>query len=214
GGFAGSALMYGIKRGLFSNEAGMGSAPNATASSYVTHPVKQGLTQVVSVFIDTILICSTSAFIILLSGTQTAGRQPMAIVQSAFTSQFGQLGLFVITISIFFFSFSSIIGNYFYTESNLIFIYRKKSSFFIFRLSIVFCVLVGSTASNDFAWNIADILMGIMTVINITAITFLHDIPIKALKDYRAQKKAGKNPVFNAEDIGIHNTYVWNNKPY
>lgn len=209
GGFAGSAVMMGIKRGLFSNEAGMGSAPNAAASAHVSHPAKQGLVQMLSVFIDTIIICSTSAFIILLSGVETSGLRAMPLVQAAVSSQFGPIGIVVITVSIFFFGFSSIIGNYYYTESNMYYIRGRSTSLIIFRSTVVAAVFLGSLAGYDFAWDLADVLMGFMTIVNIIAILLLSGIAVRVLRDYQAQRRAGKNPVFLAERAGIDNTELW-----
>ena len=210
GGLMGSAVLWGIKRGLFSNEAGMGSAPNAAASAQVSHPAKQGLVQLISVFIDTLLICSTSAFIILLSGVDYTALKAMPLVQQAVSSQVGEWGITFITISVFFFAFSSIIGNYYYTESNVMFIQnRPDGSLTLFRITCVIAVFLGSIAGYDLVWNLADVLMGIMALINITAILLLGNTAFLVLKDYTEQKKAGKDPVFSAEALGIKNTDVW-----
>ena len=210
GGLMGSAVLWGIKRGLFSNEAGMGSAPNAAASAQVSHPAKQGLVQLISVFIDTLLICSTSAFIILLSGVDYTALKAMPLVQQAVSSQVGEWGITFITISVFFFAFSSIIGNYYYTESNVMFIQnRPDGSLTLFRITCVIAVFLGSIAGYDLVWNIADVLMGIMALINITAILLLGNTAFLVLKDYTDQKKAGKDPVFSAKALGIKNTDVW-----
>ena len=206
----GSAVLWGIKRGLFSNEAGMGSAPNAAASAQVSHPAKQGLVQLISVFIDTLLICSTSAFIILLSGVDYTALKAMPLVQQAVSSQVGEWGITFITISVFFFAFSSIIGNYYYTESNVMFIQnRQDGSLTLFRITCIIAVFLGSIAGYDLVWNLADVLMGIMALINITAILLLGNTAFLVLKDYTEQKKAGKDPVFSAEALGIKNTDVW-----
>lgn len=209
GGFAGSAVMMGIKRGLFSNEAGMGSAPNAAASAHVSHPVKQGLVQMLSVFIDTIIICSTSAFIILLSGVETGGLKAMPLVQAAVEAQFGPIGILVITVSVFFFGFSSIIGNYYYTESNMYYIRGKSSSLVIFRTTVVLAVFMGSLVGYDFAWDLADVLMGFMTIVNIISILLLSGIALRVLKDYLAQRRDGKDPFFVASSVGLNNTELW-----
>lgn len=209
GGFAASAIMQGIKRGLFSNEAGMGSAPNAAASAEVSHPVKQGFVQMLSVFIDTLLICSTTAFIILLSGVETSGLKAMPLMQSAIASQFGEVGVGVISLSIFFFAFSSIVGNYYYTESNMFFITGKKTSLKVFRFTVVLAVFLGCLSGYDLAWNLADVLMGFMTIINIASILILGKIAIRALNDYTEQKKMGKDPVFVAKNIGVENCELW-----
>ncbi|MGL5255403.1 MAG: alanine/glycine:cation symporter family protein [Proteocatella sp.] len=210
GGLMGSAILWGIKRGLFSNEAGMGSAPNAAASADVSHPVKQGLVQAISVFIDTLLICSTSAFIILLSGADYTSLKAMPLVQQAVSSQVGEWGIGFITLSVFFFAFSSIIGNYYYTESNIMFIQNKpNASLTLFRITCVIAVFLGSIAGYDFVWNLADVLMGVMALINIVVILILGNTAILALKDYCEQKKQGKNPVFSAKALGITNAEVW-----
>ncbi|WP_028829350.1 alanine/glycine:cation symporter family protein [Proteocatella sphenisci] len=210
GGLMGSAILWGIKRGLFSNEAGMGSAPNAAAAAQVSHPAKQGLVQMISVFIDTLLICSTSAFIILLSGVDYTALKAMPLVQQAVSSQVGEWGITFITISVFLFAFSSIIGNYYYTESNVMFIQnRPDGSLTIFRITCIIAVFLGSIAGYDLAWNIADVLMGVMALINITAILLLGNTAVLVLKDYSDQRKAGKDPVFSAKAVGIKNTDVW-----
>lgn len=208
GGFAGSCVMLGIKRGLFSNEAGMGSAPNAAATADVSHPVKQGLVQMLSVFIDTILICTTTAAMILVTGNH-ADADGIQLVQKAIFSQVGTWGIHFITLSILLFAFSSLIGNYYYTESNLKFITGKKSVLFIFRLSVILMVFIGAQMNFNTVWNLADILMGLMAIINLVVIFILGKIVFKALDNYLQQKKQGKDPVFKAKDIGLDNTHVW-----
>lgn len=201
GGFAGSAVVTGIKKGLFSNEAGMGSAPNAAASAAVSHPAKQGLIQTLSVFLDTLVICSTTAMILMVSGVPVS--QDITYVQDAVSSTFGPAGILFITIAIFFFAFSSLIGNYYYTESNLRFIRDDKRVLFIFRLTCLAAIFLGAQASFDTVWNLADILMGFMAIVNIIAILLLGNQAVKVLKDYDRQRKAGKDPVFFASHIGM-----------
>lgn len=210
GGFAGSAIVIGIKRGLFSNEAGMGSAPNASASADVDHPVKQGLVQVISVFIDTILICSSTAMMLFVSGVQGIPKELDGIpfVQAAIRANVGEWGIHFITFSIYAFAFSSVIGNYFYAESNILFIKDSKLLLNIFRFTCVIAVFLGAQADFSMVWNIADITMGLMAVVNIIAIFLLGKVAFKALKDYEEQKKAGKNPIFYEENIGLTGT-VW-----
>ena len=188
GGFSGSCVIYGIKRGLFSNEAGMGSAPNAGATADVSHPVKQGLVQTISVFIDTILICSTTAFMLLNYGTDS-GLTGMPYVQQAIFVEIGEYGIHFITISIFLFAFSSLIGNYCYAESNLKFIINNKKILFIFRIITIIVIFLGAQANFNTIWNLADILMGFMAILNIIVILFLGKIAIKCLNDYCCQKK-------------------------
>ncbi len=211
GGFAGSAVVIGIKRGLFSNEAGMGSAPNASASADVDHPVKQGLVQVISVFIDTLLICSSTAMMLLVSGVEgVSGKlDGMPFVQAAISANVGKWGIHFITFSIFAFAYSSLIGNYYYAESNIMFIKDSKILLNVFRVTCVVAIFLGAQADFSLVWNLADVTMGFMAIVNIIAIFLLGKIALKVLKDYEEQKKAGKNPVFREENVGLSNT-VWN----
>lgn len=207
GAFTSSCVMQGIKRGLFSNEAGMGSAPNAAATAEVSHPVKQGLVQMFSVFIDTIFICSTTAMILLCSGvSEGTGIQ---YVQNAVRANFGEFGIHFISLAIFLFAFSSLIGNYCYAEANIKFIRDNKLFLNIFRVTCLVMIFFGTQMSLDAAWNLADLLMGLMAIINIISILLLGKIAVKCLKDYTSQKKQGKDPVFKAKNIGIDNTEFW-----
>lgn len=209
GGFSGSCVMFGIKRGLFSNEAGMGSAPNASATADVSHPAKQGFVQMLSVFIDTILICTTTAAILLNYGPGGDDLAGMPYVQQAVHAEFGEYGIHFITFSIFLFAFSSLIGNYCYAESNLKFIKDNKTLLFFFRIASVIIIFVGAQADFNTVWNLADVLMGLMAIVNIIAILLLGNIAIKVLNDYTAQKKQGKNPVFHPDKLGIKNADCW-----
>ena len=211
GGFTGSCMVYGIKRGLFSNEAGMGSAPNASASAEVSHPVKQGLAQVISVYIDTLLICSTTVFILLLTGVyKTDGSlSGIPLIQQSVAKQFGPFAIHIITASVCMFAFTSIIGNYFYAEANILFISRKKWVMTVFRIAAAAMVFVGAQNSMDLAWSLADVTMGLEAVINIIVIVLLSGIVFRALKDYEDKKKQGLDPVFHESDIGLTDTDVW-----
>lgn len=210
GGFAGSAVVIGIKRGLFSNEAGMGSAPNASASAHVEHPVNQGLVQVISVFIDTILICSATAMMLFVSGVEGVSgvMDGIPFVQAAVSANIGEIGIHFITFSIFAFAFSSVIGNYFYAESNILFIKNSKFLLFCFRITCVVVVFLGAQADFSLVWNLADVTMGFMAIVNIIAILLLRKTAIAALKDYEQMKKQGKKPVFDEKSIGLTGT-VW-----
>ncbi len=207
GGFGGSCLMYGVKRGLYSNEAGMGSAPNAAATADVSHPAKQGLVQMLSVFIDTLLICTATAFMCLLSGvapTSEAAGAPF--VQSALSSIFGGFGPVFIAVSMALFAFTTLIGNYYYCEGCLRYIMKKQPSktfITIFRIVAAIIVLIGACVSMGLAWDTADLLQALMVIINIPVILILIKPAVKCLNDYCKQKKAGKNPEFKASDIGI-----------
>lgn len=211
GGFAGSCMVMGIKRGLFSNEAGMGSAPNAAASADVSHPAKQGLVQVLSVFIDTLIICSTTAFIVLLTGQYEVGGElnGIPLVQQSVASVFGEFGIHLVTIGICLFAFTSLIGNYFYAEANIKFISTNKTFMFVFRILAVLMIFAGAQVDLSLAWNLADVLMGGMATVNIISILLLGGIALKVLKDYQDQKAQGLNPTFHAEKLGIKNTDCW-----
>lgn len=208
GGFAGSCVMHGIKRGLFSNEAGMGSAPNAGATADVSHPVKQGLVQTISVFIDTILICSTTAFM-LLNFHNEAGLTGMPYVQMAVQSQVGEFGIHFITISIILFAFSSLIGNYCYAESNLKFIINNKTALLVFRIVTIAVIFFGAQADFSMVWDLADVLMGFMAILNIVVILRLSKVAMKCLKDYKEQKLQGKDPLFDPDRVGIEHAEFW-----
>ena len=212
GGSLGGVILIGIKRGLFSNEAGMGSAPNAAATANVSHPVKQGLIQTLAVFNDTIIICSCTAFIILLSDVDLSeGLTGIQLTQNALSSQIGSIGSTFIAICILLFAFSSIVGNYYYGESNIEFLTDKKIYIGIYRAGVGAMVLFGSVASLDVVWNMADVFMAVMAIINLIAITALGKVAYRALEDYRKQKKNGiKDPVFKASSIeGLENTSEW-----
>lgn len=210
GGLAGSAVVIGIKRGLFSNEAGMGSAPNASASAEVDHPVKQGLVQVISVFIDTLLICSSTAMMLLVSGVEGKPEvlDGIPFVQAAIRANVGEWGIHFITFSIFAFAFSSLVGNYYYAESNILFIKNNKVLLFFFRISCIVAIFLGTQADFSLMWNIADITMGCMAIVNIVAIFLLGGIVFRALDHYEKQRKSGKPIKFKGTDIGISDT-VW-----
>ena len=207
GGFAGSCVMYGIKRGLFSNEAGVGSAPNAAAAADVSHPVKQGLVQMLSVFIDTVLICTATALLCLCSGVEpTAEMSGAPYVQAALSNVMGAAGPIFITVAMVLFAFTTLIGNFYYVDNLLIYIMKKvpsKSFMLGFRIVAALVIFLGAGLSMGLVWDIADVLMGIMAIINIPVIIILGKPAMGALSDYVAQRKAGKNPVFKAESVGL-----------
>ena len=209
-GFAGSAIVIGIKRGLYSNEAGMGSAPNAAASAHTSHPAKQGMVQTLSVFIDTLVICSCSAFMVLcadiVKNTELKG---LGLIQGVMQEHLGSFGLLFVSVAIVLFAFTSIIGNHFYAEANFKFISTSKRGLFVFRLLAMLMVFVGAQLSLSLAWDLADVFMGFMASVNIVAILLLSNIAVRVLKDYQKQRKEGKNPVFKASDVGINNTEFW-----
>ena len=204
GGGIGAAMMNGVKRGLFSNEAGEGSAPNVAATATTTHPVKQGLIQALGVFTDTLLVCSCTAFIILISGLyQVPELNGIALTQSALQSEVGNVGPIFVAIAIFLFAFSSIIGNYYYGEANIRFITDNSSVMTIYRLcSGGLMVVFGAIASFELVWNIVDFFMAFLTACNLIAIVLLGRYAFHLLDDYRQQKKKGiKEPVFHRSQL-------------
>lgn len=200
GGSVGAMIMIGVKRGLFSNEAGEGSAPNVAATAAVSHPVKQGLIQSLGVFTDTLLVCSCTAFIILISGLyQVPGLNGIALTQSALQSEIGALGPIFVAIAIFMFAFSSIIGNYYYGEANIRFITSNGQVMTVYRIcSAGVMVIFGAVASFELVWNIIDFFMAFLTACNLIAIVLLGRYAFRLLDDYRQQKRAGiKEPTFH-----------------
>ena len=195
------AMMNGIKRGLFSNEAGMGSAPNAaaTAKSHPDHPAVQGFMQMLGVFLDTLVICTATASIIILSGVvdPNVEQEGIQLTQLALSQYVGDLGVYFVAIAIFFFSFTSIIANYSYGESNLEFISGEKNAkvaIMIFRFMVLAMVFIGSIANLSAVWNFADLSMGLMALTNLVAIILLSPVAFRLLKDYESQIKSGKSP--------------------
>ncbi|MBR6718342.1 MAG: alanine:cation symporter family protein [Oscillospiraceae bacterium] len=209
GGLSGSCLVYGIKRGLYSNEAGVGSAPNASASADVTHPAKQGLVQTVSVYIDTILLCTATALMCLCSGVpHTAEVAGPAYVQNAISTVFGKAGPTFITAAMVLFAFTTLLGNLYYVTNALTYLNKNRIPsnrfMFGFHIACIIVIFLGALMPMDLAWTAADITMGGMTLINIPCCLLLSRHAISALRDYEAQKKNGKNPVFRAKDIGLN----------
>lgn len=214
GGFGGSCVMYGIKRGLFSNEAGVGSAPNASASAEVTHPVKQGLVQVLSVFIDTILVCSATAFLCLSSGVEpTPELSGAPYIQLAAKTALGEIGPVFITVSMLLFAFTTLLGNLYYVDKSLAYILGKtpgKAVLWGYYLIASGIILLGAGLDADLLWNIADLTMGGMALINMPVIVYLSQYAFRCLDDYQIQRKQGKEPRFRARDIGLsHGVDCW-----
>jgi AGCS family alanine or glycine:cation symporter len=208
GGVAGSCLIYGIKRGLYSNEAGVGSAPNASASAHVSHPAKQGLVQTLSVYIDTLLLCTATALMCLATGVPHTKEVSGAMyVQNAISTVFGKIGPTFITFAMVLFAFTTLLGNLYYVDNALIFMNHKKepSKRFqvVFKIICIIIVFLGAIIPMDAAWAVADITMGGMTLINLPACMLLGKVAIDALKDFERQKKDGKNPTFRGSNIGL-----------
>ena len=214
-GFGASAMMYGIKRGLYSNEAGVGSAPNAAASANVSHPVKQGLVQMLSVFIDTLLVCSATAFMLLCSGVEpNEALQGAPYIQQALSQVFGAAGPIFITVAMVLFAFTTLIGNLYYVDNCLSYIVKKvpaREFMVLFHLDAMLLIFIGAGMEIDTVWSLADVLMGVMTIINLPVIVILARPALAAMRDYTAQRRKGKNPVFKASRIGLkEKTDYWN----
>lgn len=199
GGAVGIAIMQGVKRGLFSNEAGEGSAPNAAATATIAHPVTQGLLQSLGVFTDTLVICTCTAFIILLSGLYDQGNDGIILTGHAMEHHLGSFGGWFLMAAIFLFAYSTIIANYFYGETNIRYITGKPWAVTLFRLLSGVMVLLGGFMTLQQAWGIVDLAMALMTITNLIAVLLLSRYAFRLLKDFKEQKKQGKEPVFNPD---------------
>ncbi len=210
GGALGATIMTGARRGLFSNEAGMGSAPNAAATADISHPAKQGYVQAFSVFVDTLVICSCTAFIVLLTDYQTLGGQGITLTQHALTEELGSFGTYFLSLSVLLFAFTSIIGNYYYGQANVEFLTRNKKVMILFRAGVSGMVLLGAVLQLNLVWNMADLFMTVMALMNLYAIFRLRRQALAVLADYRRQKAEGKDPEFNPADVpSVHNAEAW-----
>jgi AGCS family alanine or glycine:cation symporter len=229
----GLAIQWGVKRGIYSNEAGQGTAPHIAAAANVSHPTKQGLVQAFSVYIDTLLVCSATGFMLLITGKYNVinplaagdGTTPFlyegakniasgpGYTQAAMDTIFPGLGAYFVAIALFFFAFTTIVAYYYIAETNISYITRKFESpvfYHLLKLTMVAVVIYGAVNQAQLAWAIGDIGVGLMAWFNIIAILLLQKPALAALKDYEKQKKEGKDPVFNPEDIGITNAHIWN----
>lgn len=208
GGFTGSSVMYGIKRGLFSNEAGVGSAPNASAAAEINHPAKQGLVQVLSVFIDTILICGATAFMCMCSGIKpNEAISGAPYVQISLKAVFGSIGPVFITVAMLFFAFTTLLGNLFYVDKAFDYIFSKtppKTFITAYRIIASLVIFVGAGLNADLLWNIADVTMGLMTLINMPVILYMGKYAFSALKDYERKLKNKEKLNFSLKDIGLN----------
>jgi AGCS family alanine or glycine:cation symporter len=193
------AMMQGIKRGLFSNEAGLGSAPNAAATADIKHPASQGYVQSLGVFVDTIVICTATAAMILLSGIFQPGQEVegVSLTQSALSAEVGNWGTSFIAIALLFFSFTSIVANYYYGETSLMFIYENPKALIPFRIVVIGMVIFGALQEVPLIWAMADLSMGLMALLNLIAILLLSGIAFKVIHDYDQQLREGKEPVFD-----------------
>ena len=210
GGGVGAAIMMGIKRGLFSNEAGEGSAPNVAATARVSHPVKQGLVQTLGVFTDTLIICTCTAFIILLNGTPESGLSCIALTQNALDAELGHgLGSIFVATAIFFFAFTSIVANYYYGETNIKFITPRRWVVRVYRVMVGAMVMIGAVATLDFVWALADITMALMTICNLAALAVLGRYAVILLDDYKNQLRNGRDPVYRSSLLPHLKTPCW-----
>ncbi len=210
GATVGAVIMQGVRRGLFSNEAGMGSVPNAAATASVSHPAKQGLIQTLGVYFDTLIVCTITAFIILLAKPDLYSSDGgMELTQNALASSVGDWGIHFLSVVIVFLAFSSVIGNYYYGESNIEFLTDKKSYLQVFRVLVTLCVLGGAIGSVPLVWALADVFSGLMAITNLIAVVPLTGVAIAVLRNYSRQRKAGQNPVFHRDDEEIRGLRGW-----
>ncbi|WP_316811467.1 alanine/glycine:cation symporter family protein [Pedobacter heparinus] len=224
-GVFGMAVAWGVKRGIYSNEAGQGTAPHAAAAAEVSHPAKQGLVQAFSVYIDTLFVCTATAFMILFTGKYNVlnpeggflvenlpgAKIGAEYTQQAISSHFPSLGAGFVAVSLLFFAFTTIMAYYYIAETNLSYLDKKGNKWAVnaLRLLLLFSTFYGSVKTAEAAWTLGDIGVGMMAWLNVIAILLLRKPALKALKDYQQQRKAGKDPVFNAKDLGIENTSEW-----
>lgn len=202
GGTLGSIMLIGVQRGLFSNEAGIGSVPNAAATASASHPAKQGFVQALGVYFDTILVCSITAFIILLSNPKYGSSgEGVQLTQTALSGQLGQWAIHFLTFAIFLFAFSSILGNYYYGEANIEHLTTSKVALRVYQLIVMVSVFIGAIAALDIVWTAANIFMAIMALINLFALLMLSPLVFNVLKNYQKQRRQGLEPVFHRSDL-------------
>lgn len=201
GGMVGTAIMMGVRRGLFSNEAGEGSTPNAAATASISHPVKQGLIQSLGVFTDTLVICSCTAFIILLSGLYQDGSDGIVLTGRAMEYHLGTAGTWFLTVAIFLFAYSTIIANYFYGEANIRFLTKSRAAIFFFRIATGGFVLLSSVMTLQQVWGVVDLAMAFMTILNLVAVLWLSRWAFRLMDDYRQQRRNGCDPEFHREQF-------------
>lgn len=211
GGAVGAAIINGVQRGMLSNEAGMGSVPNVAATSSVSHPVKQGLVQTLGVYFDTLLVCSITAFTVLVAFPDvSAGGEGLMMVQESLTSNLGAWGAILLAVIMLLLAFTSVLGNYSYGEANMNYLTRNRGWLLAFGWAVTLMVFIGSVISVDLAWSIAGVSMVVIAVINLVVITLLAKPAMKLLRHYQAEKKAGRDPVFLASDLPeIDNIECW-----
>lgn len=214
GGGLGAAIMMGVKRGLFSNEAGMGSAPNAAATASVSHPAKQGFIQSLGVFFDTLLVCSSTAFVILLSEAYKVGDLTgIELTQAAMNEHFGSWAGIFLAVAIFLFAFSSIVGSYYYGEANIVFLNKSKEGLLVYRIIVLGFIMFGAVAELQIVWDLADLAMAFMALTNLIAIMLIGKYAFRALDDYIKQRKEGKDPEFYSDSIeGLKGVECWGKK--
>lgn len=186
------AIRYGVARGLFSNEAGMGSTPNSHAVAGVKHPYEQGLAAMVGVFIDTIVVCSATALSILVTDAHLSGNQGVAVTQEAFNRAFGSFGISFLAVCLTFFAFTTVVGWYYFGENNIKFLFKSKVAIWVYQALVLVCIVLGSIFKVEVVWEMADMFNGFMVIPNIIAIVFLFREAKKIEKDYKEQLKSGK----------------------
>ena len=230
GGILGSTIAWGVKRGIYSNEAGQGTAPIVAAAAKVSHPVKQGLVQAFSVYVDTLLVCTATAVMILACKTYNVFDADGSLLYTSTVAQLGEpdvsyttaaintllgakIGGLVVSIALFFFAFTTIMAYYYYAETNLVYLFGKGRKehvlIWVLRVLLILAVFYGSVNKASMIWSLGDIGVGAMAWINIVAILLLSMIPFRALRSYEKQKKAGKEPEFDPNELNIKNADFW-----
>ena len=234
GGILGSTIAWGVKRGIYSNEAGQGTAPIVAAAAKVTHPVKQGLVQAFSVYVDTLLVCTATAVMILACKTYNVFAADGSLLITSQVTQLGEpdvsyttaaistllgakIGGLVVSAALFFFAFTTIMAYYYYAETNLVYLFGKgkmeRMLIWVLRILLIAAVFYGSLNKASLMWSLGDIGVGTMAWINIIAILLLSRIAFRSLRSYEKQKKAGKEPEFDPDELGIKNAEFWERKP-
>ena len=211
GGSLVAVIINGVQRGMLSNEAGMGSVPNVAATASVSHPVKQGLVQTLGVYFDTLLVCSITAFIVLVAFPDvTLGGEGLQMVQQSLSDNLGAWSVVLLAVIMFLLAFTSVLGNYSYGEANMHFLTRSRGWHLAFGGAVTVLVFLGSVIAVDLAWTIAGVSMIFIALINLVVITLLTPKAVMLLRHYNQQRAEGLDPIFLASDLPeIKNIEVW-----
>ncbi|MFI2105632.1 alanine:cation symporter family protein [Isoptericola sp. NPDC019693] len=206
----GTAISQGVRRGMFSNEGGLGSAPNAAATATVSHPVKQGLVQTLGVYVDTLVVCSITAFVVLVSDPTFGENSGPTMTQHALQSSLGDWSLHLLTVILLLLAFTSVLGNYYYGEANVAFLTRRRGALTAFRVAFLAIAFLGSIGSVQLVWTLADTTMAVMALVNLAAIAPLSTIAFRLMRDFTAQRRQGLDPQFTRDRLpGVRGIECW-----